>query len=421
MRTSFGGLFEWFDKIAHRPKMRAVSDTETLQRSPLHAVHLELGARLVPFAGWEMPVQYSGIVDEHKAVRERVGVFDISHMGQFLVSGPDAEPFLNRALTNDIRKLAPGQGQYTLLLNDEGGVIDDLITYRTSEREFFLVVNASMIREDWDQLQKLIAGDHVAKSTSGNPAASTGAGGTLASPDEIGVHMANASPLVGGLAIQGPQSRQVFEKVFAPDGAAYPERNTIQLAGTDDGILWLCGTGYTGEDGFEFFMPAAQSEMWFRKIIDAVRAEGGLVCGLGARDTLRLEMGYPLNGNDLSPQRTPLQSGLAFFVDLEKGDFTGRDALVKQKAAGLPDKLTAFRMTGTTPPPRPHYPVFYKGAQVAEVASGTQSPSLSTGIGMAYLPLEASKPGTQIEIEIRARRFPAETCKKPFHQKPVSA
>ena len=372
--------------------MRGVSDSENLQRSPLHAVHLELGARMVPFAGWEMPVQYSGIVDEHKAVRERVGVFDISHMGQFIVSGKGAEAFLNRALTNDIGKIAPGQGQYTLLLNEGGGVIDDLIAYRTSEREFFLVVNASMIREDWDQFQRLITEDDDVK-------------------------MANASSHTGGLAVQGPKSREVFERVFAADGAKYPERNTIQFGGTSGGMMWLCGTGYTGEEGFEFFMPAGEAEMWFRKIIDAVKAEGGVVCGLGARDTLRLEMGYPLNGNDLSPTRSPLQAGLAFFVDLEKEAFIGREALVKQKASGLPDKLTAFRMVGTAPPPRPHYPVFWNGNQVAEIASGTLSPSLGNGIGMAYLPVEASKPGTPIEIEIRGRRFPAETCKKPFYRR----
>lgn len=376
--------------------MRAVSDTTSLQRSPLHAVHLELGARMVPFAGWEMPVQYSGIVDEHKAVRERVGVFDISHMGQFIVSGHGAEAFLNRALTNDISKLAPGQGQYTLMLNDAGGVIDDLIAYRTSEREFFLVVNASMIREDWDHLQELITPD-----------------------DEV--QMANASAHVGGLAIQGPASRAVFASVFAAGGATYPERNTIQFGSTSAGMMWLCGTGYTGEEGFEFFMPASEAEAWFRKIIDAVKAEDGVVCGLGARDTLRLEMGYPLNGNDLAPTRTPLQSGLAFFVDLNKEQFVGRDALVKQKVDGLPDKLTAFRMVGTAPPPRPHYPVFWNGAQVAEIASGTLSPSLGKGIGMAYLPLAASKPGTPIEIEIRGKRYAAETCKKPFYQKETKA
>lgn len=368
---------------------------ENLLRSPLHAVHLELGARMVPFAGWEMPVQFSGIVEEHKAVRERVGVFDISHMGQFIVSGREAETLLNRALTNNISRLAPGQGQYTLMLHDGGGVIDDLIAYRTSEREFFLVVNASKIDENWVHLQRLAG-------------------------DSDSLQMANASSLTAGLAVQGPRSRKVFDYVFGSQ-ARFPERNTIQVAGTAEGILWLCGTGYTGEEGFEFFMPASRAEHWFRQILAAGREAGGLPCGLGARDTLRLEMGYPLNGNDLSPIRTPLQAGLGVFVDFGKGDFIGREALEKQKREGLPDKLTAFKMKGTSPPPRPHYLVFHAGNQAGEVCSGTQSPSLGCGIGMAYLPVDVSKPGMPIEIEIRNRRFLAETCKKPFYQRPANA
>ncbi|MDB6138600.1 MAG: gcvT [Verrucomicrobiaceae bacterium] len=366
---------------------------ETLRRSPLHDVHLELGARMVPFAGWEMPVQYTSIVDEHKAVRGAVGVFDISHMGQLLVNGSGAVAFLNRALTNDISELADGQGQYTLLLNTAGGVIDDLIAYRTTSKEFFLVVNASKIEEDLTQLSSLLAG----------------AGD---------VEIDNVSGMTGGIAVQGPKSRAVFAAMFGLD-AIFPEHNTILMNFTPEGIQWLCGTGYTGEEGFELFTPA-HIEYWFRKAVEAARAEGGNVCGLGARDTLRLEMGYPLNGNDLSQLRSPLQAGLGFFVQLDKPQFVGREMLVQQKAEGLPDKLSAFRMTGTAPPPRPHYPVIWKDQQVSEVCSGTQSPSLGYGIGMAYLPVEASKPGTAIEIEIRGRRFPAEVVKKPFYHKPLA-
>jgi aminomethyltransferase len=350
---------------------------------------------MVPFAGWEMPVQYAGIVDEHKAVRSSVGVFDISHMGQLIVSGRGASAFLNRALTHDITLLQPGQGQYTLLLNDAGGVIDDLIAYRTSEREFFLVVNASRVDEDWARLESL-----------------------LTSEDEV--MMANASDFTAGLAIQGPRSREVFASIFGA-AASYPEKNTIFITMTAEGPMWLCGTGYTGEKGFEFFLPSEQAGSWWQKIIEAVKSEGGMPCGLGARDTLRLEMGYPLNGNDLSEQRTPLQAGLGFFVKLEKEVFAGRDALLKQKAEGLPDKLVAFRMLGAAPPPRPHYPVKAAGAIIGEVGSGTQSPSLSCGIGMAYLPLAHSALGTQIEIEIRGRGFPAEIVKKPFYQPKTSA
>ena len=362
-----------------------------LQRSPLHNVHLELGGRMVPFAGWEMPVQFSSIVDEHKAVRESVGVFDISHMGQILVSGTAAESFLNQALTNDCSVLEPGQGQYSLLLNDEGGVIDDLIVYRTTPREFFLVVNASRIAEDWAQLEKLAHGNED-------------------------VELANASAATAGVAVQGPRSAAVCRHLFGV-AAPFPPRNTIFVAAGPSGFMWLCGTGYTGEEGFEFFMPATEAEDWFRKILAAVKAEGGLPCGLGARDTLRLEMGYPLNGNDLSPGRTPLQAGLGFFVKLDKPEFVGRQALLTQKAAGLPDKLTALRMTTASPPPRPHYPVFAGGENVGEVCSGTQSPSLGCGIAMAYLPPHLCAPGTALEIEVRGRRFPAEVVKKPFYSK----
>ncbi len=339
-----------------------------------------------------MPVQFSGIMHEHKAVRQSVGVFDISHMGQFLVSGKGAEAFLNRALTNNVAALQPGRGQYTLLLNERGGVIDDLIIYRTSEREFLLVVNASRIVADWAQFQALVT-------------------------DDDDVRMADASAATAGLAVQGPKAREVAVAIFG-SVEAFPPHNSILVTMTDNGPMWLCGTGYTGEEGFEFFMPASTAEAWFDRIVDAVKAAGGALCGLGARDTLRLEMGYPLHGNDLSEDRTPLQAGLGFFVDWNKGDFVGRDALVAQKAAGLSHKLTAFRMTGAAPPPRPHYPVVHAGQIIGEVCSGTQSPSLGTGIGMAYVPLSAAAVGTPLEIEIRGRRFPAEVVSKPFYRKP---
>ena len=346
---------------------------------------------MIPFAGWEMPVQYTGIVDEHRAVRERVGVFDISHMGQFLVEGRDAEAFLNHVLTNDVAQLAPGQGQYTLLLNEKGGVIDDLIIYRLSEREFFLVVNASKIDEDWAWLEK-------------------------AAQDAADFCMINISAQTGGLAVQGPLARTVFAEVFGPE-APFPERNTVHVSVTSDAVLYLCGTGYTGEEGFEFFAPAGQITGWFERLVAAAKAHGGLPCGLGARDTLRLEMGYPLNGNDLSPEKTPLEAGLGFFVALDKESFIGRDALVRQKAEGIPTRLTGFKLTAGGPPPRAHYGVICQGETVAEACSGGLSPSLNQGIGMAYLPAAIAKPGVPLEIEIRGKRYPAETVKKPFYRK----
>jgi len=345
---------------------------------------------MVPFAGWEMPVQYSGIVDEHKAVREKVGVFDISHMGQFLVEGTDAASFLNRSLTNNIDVLAPGHGQYTLLLNETGGVIDDLIIYRLSEREFFLVVNASKIEEDLAWFRRH-AGD-------------------------FRVQIVDISAQTGGLAIQGPTSREALQAVFG-EAAIFPERNTIFVAPSASGVLYLCGTGYTGEEGFEFFAPATEIGDWFEKFVAIAKDLGGLPCGLGARDTLRLEMGYPLNGNDLAPDKTPLQAGLGFFVDLNKDEFIGREALLKQKESGLPSKLAAFRMIGASPPPRAHYPVWHDGKLVGEACSASLSPSLGYGIGMVYLPRELASPGKPIEIEIRGKRFAAETVKKPFYRK----
>jgi aminomethyltransferase len=352
---------------------------------------LALAARMVPFAGWEMPVQYGGIVEEHKAVRQSVGVFDISHMGQFLLEGPGAEAFLNRALTNNVSKLEIGEGQYTLMLNEQGGVIDDLILYRLNEREYFLVVNASMIAEDEAHLRSLGFGEDLT--------------------------FANISAQTGGVAVQGPRSRAVFQAVFGAD-APYPERNKVLFSLADEGVLYLCGTGYTGEEGFEFFAPAATFGTWFERLLAAVRAEGGLPAGLGARDTLRLEMGYPLNGNDLAPDKTPLQTGLGFFVDLTKEDFVGKAALVEQKEAGVPTRLTGFRMTGPSPPPRAHYPVWHDGSVVGETCSAGLSPSLGYGIGMAYLPSVLAKPGIPIEIEVRGRRYAAETVKKPFYRKP---
>ena len=353
-----------------------------LKQSPLKTAHEELGARLVPFSGWNMPVQYASIITEHKAVRENAGIFDISHMGQFIVSGPAAAAWLNRMLTNNIGKLSPGQGQYTLMLNEAGGVIDDLIAYRTGENDYLLVVNASMIDEDLSWMT-----GHL----------------------EDGVTLTDESPQWAGMAIQGPNSAKIFSTVFPHE--TLPPRNGI--ATTASGAI-VCRTGYTGEDGFEFFAPAADAVPYWEQFV----AAGAAPCGLGARDTLRLEMGYPLNGNDLSPERSPIEAGLGFFCDLTKDDFIGREILVRQKAEGISSKLTAIQYTGKGAPPRAHYPVASAdGTVIGELASGALSPSLMTGIGMAYLPIEHSKLGTDLQIDVRGRLFPAQVVKKPFYKK----
>lgn len=353
-----------------------------LAHTPLESAHLALHARLVPFAGWLMPVQYASIIEEHHAVRNSLGVFDISHMGQCFVEGPEAAAWLDRMLTNRIAALAPGQGQYTLMLNPEGGVIDDLIVYRTGDESFLLVINASKIAEDVHWLES-----HLAD----------------------GVRFRNESDSLAGLAIQGPQAADGFAKVYP--GESLPPRNGVAVLA--DGAI-VCRTGYTGEDGFEWFVPTAQAlngwERWLRA--------GATPCGLGARDSLRLEMGYPLNGSDLLPNRSPLEAGLGFFCDLEKGAFIGSEVLRNQRANGIGWKLTALRSTAKSPPWRPHYPVIDSAGQpIGELSSGVLSPTLQTSIGMAYLPAGLSQPGTELSIRIRDRDYPAVVVKKPFHRK----
>lgn len=368
----------------------AVSAPQEPKRSPLENEHVRLGARLVPFAGWRMPVQYGGILEEHRAVRGRAGVFDISHMGEFLVSGPGASAWLEGLLTNRIADLEPGGGQYTLMCNEAGGVIDDLIAYRIGAERFLLVVNAAKIDEDRAWLEARL------------PA---GSGGDVAFEDR--------SPEFAAMAVQGPDAPAVWTRALASAGlpdAGLPPRNGI--ADTGSGIV--CRTGYTGEDGFEWFVPADEGAAWFRRFTEA----GAAPCGLGARDTLRLEMGFPLNGSDLLPDRTPLEAGLGFFVDLDK-PFVGAEAMRRQKDGGLPSRLAAFRMAEKGPPPRAHYPVEHDGRRVGEVTSGGLSPSLGVGIGLAYLPPAVAKPGTEIAIDVRGRRIPAEVVKKPIYRKPV--
>ncbi len=362
------------------PTLRRV--TEEVKRTPLEAAHLALGGKLVPFAGWLMPIQYTSILNEHAAVRNDVGIFDISHMGQFFVTGSASCAWLNRMLTNNVAKLGLGEGQYTLMLNSSGGVIDDLIVYRTGESTFLLVVNASMIDEDFSWLQ-----EHL----------------------DDGIELRNESDQWAGMAVQGPNSAAIFQAIFPED--TLPPRNGF--ATTAAGAI-VCRTGYTGEDGFEFFCPAEEGIAAWDKFLDA----GAKPCGLGARDTLRLEMGYPLNGNDLSPNRTPIEAGLGFFVDLEKGDFTGREILASQKTGGTEVKLVGIQYLEKGAPPRSHYPVVSQtGNVIGEVASGVLSPTLMTGIAMAYLPSEFAKPGTLLSIDVRGKLCPAQVVKKPFLKK----
>ncbi|MEQ9406643.1 MAG: glycine cleavage system aminomethyltransferase GcvT [Fuerstiella sp.] len=358
---------------------------ETLRQSPLNDCHLALGARMVPFAGWNMPVMYQGILPEHAAVRTSLGVFDISHMGQITVSSSDdaAAGWLDRMLTNNVASLGIGQGQYSFLLNNAGGVIDDLIVYRQAASDYFLVVNASKTAEDFAWLR-----DH-------QPAA--------------GIGLEDISHSFAGLAVQGPQAVEAFQKLFGTD-QQIPERFCMSIVQTDLGDVIVCRTGYTGEDGFELFCAAGDGVSWWQRCLDA----GATPCGLGARDSLRLEKCYPLNGNDLSPDRTPLEAGLGFAVDLSKPDFVGREALLQQKETGLKQRLVAIRQTEKCPPPRAGYAVFSGEEQVGVLTSGGISSQLGSGISLAYVKAGSHRIGTVLDIEIRGRRFPGQVVKKPF-------
>ena len=361
------------------------------KKTALYDEHMRLGAKMVPFAGWLMPVQYTSIVEEHQAVRNNVGVFDISHMGQFIVDGAGAHDWLNSMLTNNIDKLDVGMGQYTFLLNDRGGIIDDLIVYRIDEQEYLLVVNAARADEDFAWLQ-----DRLTE----------------------GISLTSRSADFGAVAIQGSQTAALSHVLFDND-VELPARNHIVDVSFNRTSVSVARTGYTGEDGIEVFFRANDAANFWNAVLEGGKSLGIKPCGLGARDTLRLEMCYPLNGSDLSPERNPIEAGLGFFVDLGKHDFVGRDALVKTKESGPREKLVPFRMKEKGPPPRPHYAVFRNGERVGEVTSGTLSPSLNWGIGMAYVSSTHAKIGTEIDIEIRAQKFPATVEKKPLYRKPV--
>jgi aminomethyltransferase len=359
-----------------------------LKKSPLHAKHVEAGARLVDFAGWAMPVQYDGVLKEHEAVRGAAGIFDISHMGQVFISGPGAEEWLESLLTNRVSKLGVNQGQYTLMLNNEGGVIDDLILYRLGEREFFSVINAAKIEQDiaWKE-------QHLREN----------------------VRLRNVSAGYFGIALQGPRSPEVFAALMG-SGETMPARNTIERREFHGEELIVCGTGYTGEDGCEFFGVADLAPTLWEALIEAGTGHGVKPCGLASRDVLRLEMGLPLNGNDLAEDRTPLEAGLKIFVSLKKPQtYPGKDILLKQKREGPKQKLVGLELEGRTPPPRAQYTVLDENSRpIGELCSGNFSPSLGKGIGMAYLPIENSEPGVHVKVRMRQREFPAVIVKKPF-------
>jgi len=315
-----------------------------------------------------------------------------------LVSGLATGEWLNTMLTNNIDKLEVDQGQYTFLLNEPGGIIDDLIAYRIDEQKFLLVVNASRTDEDFAWLQKHLPALEAAVSAASE------------------IRIDNRSTNFGGVAIQGPRVVELFHALFG-GRVDLPARNHIVDFPFDGTKVSVARTGYTGEDGIEAFFRAIDATKFWDAALKRGEPFGIKPCGLGARDTLRLEMCYPLNGSDLSPKRNPIEAGLGFFVDLTKPNFIGREGLLRIKESGPQQKLVPFRMKEKGPPPRPHYVVFENGERIGEVTSGTLSPSLNYGIGMAYIDAPHAGIGTDIDIEIRERKFPATIEKKPLYKK----
>jgi aminomethyltransferase len=373
-----------------------------LKRTPLFAAHQKLGARLIDFGGWEMPVQYTGIVDEHQAVRTAAGIFDISHMGEVIVHGPGALDFLNALLTNDARKLQLNQGQYTLMCNAEGGVIDDLYAYRIAPETFLLIINAGRIDADvkWMEQQAAVF------------------------PKNAAVTLQNVSNDFGAIAVQGPKTAQFIDSCFPEaSGESRPsalQKNRLTTAQISGQTIWISRTGYTGEDGFEVVAPAALIESLWDRVIEHGRPFGLKPAGLGARDTLRTEVCYPLYGHELDEKTTPLEAGLGFFVAMDKGDFVGRAALAAQKEKGPPRKLVAFKMDGKSAPPRADYSVYSAVSDqiIGRVTSGIPSPSLGVGLGLAYVPAASAAVNTPIAVQIRSVRAPAVIVPKPFYKRP---
>jgi aminomethyltransferase len=376
-----------------------------LKRTALFSAHQKLGAKLIDFGGWEMPVQYTSITDEHLAVRNAAGIFDISHMGEVTVSGAAAKGFLNLVLTNEIGLLTPGLGQYTLMCNMRGGVIDDLYAFQLSADVYLLVINASRIEADvahlksqWAEQQKF--------------------------PFLNEVNLTDASHNYSAVAVQGPRVKDFINEVIPGASISAKRVNAItdlkknEIGGFkfENQSVLVSRTGYTGEDGFEITGEVNAIIKIWDKVLEVGMPFGIKPCGLGARDTLRTEVCYPLYGHELDEETTPIEAGLGFFV-ADKDYFWGGRVLSEQKRNGVKKKCVAFKMTDKSAPPRPHYKIFSGDNEIGEVVSGTQSPSLNLGIGMGYVPPEFAKPDTKIEIEIRGKRFAAVVVKKPIYRR----
>ena len=352
------------------------------KRTCLYDKHVALGALISPFGGFDMPIQYSGIVDEHQAVRQDCGVFDVSHMGEVLVSGRDAERYVNHIFTNDVTGIPAGKILYGMMCYEDGGVVDDLLVYRMADDRFFLVINASNIDKDWAWIEEQAKGYDVT--------------------------LENQSDLYGELAVQGPQAEAVMEQVLG-----LPCSELTFYTFKEIGDVLVSRSGYTGEDGFEIYADAEYINHCWDKLMASGRCKP---CGLGCRDTLRFEVGLPLYGDELSADITPLMAGLGVFVKLDKQEFIGRKALAKQKAEGAPKKLVGIELQDKAIP-RHGYTVLKDGQTIGEVTTGYHAISIDKSVCMALVDAPFAAIGTEVEIQIRKKTFPGVVCKKRFYDK----
>ncbi|MCB0793239.1 MAG: glycine cleavage system aminomethyltransferase GcvT [Flavobacteriales bacterium] len=367
--------------------------TAELKKTPYLSRHEALGAKMVPFAGFLMPVQYSGVIDEHLTVRKGVGVFDVSHMGEFIVRGEGALELIQKVTTNDASKLVPGKVQYSCMPNGRGGIVDDLLVYRMEyegDAHYVLVVNASNIEKDWAWLQR---------------------------HNSFGAELENISDRMSLLAVQGPKAADTLQPLFEADIRSMPYYTAQYAIMKDVGVVMISTTGYTGSGGYEVYIPDPLAGAAWDAIMASGAAHGIKACGLAARDTLRLEMGFCLYGNDIDDTTSPIEAGLGWITKFTK-EFIDSARLKEQKDRGVQRRLVGFRMVDRGIPRHDHPIVDDRGNTIGKVTSGTQSPSLEQAIGMGYVPIELAETGAKILIDVRGRHLKAEVVKLPFYSTP---
>ncbi|CEG27838.1 glycine cleavage system aminomethyltransferase GcvT [Bacillus sp. B-jedd] len=362
-----------------------------LKRTPLHEIYKEYGGKTIDFGGWDLPVQFSGIKEEHEAVRTKAGIFDVSHMGEIEVKGPDSLQFLQKMMTNDVSKVKEGAAQYTAMCYESGGTVDDLLIYKMGADHYLLVVNASNTDKDYEWLNDHLEGD---------------------------VTLKNLSDQTAQIAIQGPLAEQVLQKLAREDNLSeigfFKFKDEVDLNGAK---ALVSRTGYTGEDGFEIYCKPEDVAMLWKEILEAGKEEGVLPCGLGARDTLRFEANLALYGQELSPEISPLEAGVGFAVKVNKeANFIGKEALKQQKENGVPRKIAGIEMIDRGIP-RHGYPVFVDGEQIGEVTTGTQSPTLKKNIGLVLIKSEFAGLDNEVEVEIRGKKLKAKIVPVPFYKR----